>query len=44
MIAPPLTPPWFDNEPKAINNMPMKIAANAMKNNHVAKENGAGAE
>jgi len=39
MIVPPLTPPKFDAEPKAINNMPTKITAEAMKNNHVADEN-----
>jgi len=38
MIAPPLAPLRFESEPKAISNMPMKIIANEMKNNHVAME------
>jgi hypothetical protein len=38
MMAPPLTPPRFDSEPKVISNMPMKITPKAMKNSHVANE------
>lgn len=39
MIAPPLAPLMFESEPKAISNMPMKMAAKAMKNSQVTMEN-----
>jgi hypothetical protein len=39
MIAPPLTFPRFEIEPKVISIIPMKMTAKAMKNSHVAIEN-----
>ena len=47
ITAPPLTPLEFDAEPKAINSMPTRITAKAMKNSQVANgicdENAGGA-
>lgn len=46
IMAPLLTPfkLRFESDPRVINKTPMKIMANAAKNNHVARENDVVAE